>query len=166
MTPEVAKAWHGLDAALSEKMKSETSASIYSRVAENAAKLALIHAVARDYEHPLIEESSFSWARGIALWSANLILEQLNKYLADNETERITKGLEAAIKDGGVDGRTKSELGSLMMKIRPYEQQAYLDSLVENGAAIVGRRPTGGRPATVWIHASLAERAKEKGMID
>ncbi|MFA5650375.1 MAG: bifunctional DNA primase/polymerase [Proteiniphilum sp.] len=166
MTPEVLKAWHDLDGTLSDRMTSETSASIYSRVAENAAKLALIHAVARDPRNPLIEETSFTWAREIALWSANLMLEQLNKYLADNETERTSKALELEVKAGGYKGRSKTELGTLLSRIRPYEQKAYLESLVETGRAVIGLRPTGGRPATVWIHASHAKEAKEKGLIE
>jgi hypothetical protein len=166
MTPEVNRAWNDLDGTLGERMTSETSASVYSRVAENTAKLALIHAVAREPEHPLIEESSFAWARGIALWSANLVLEQLNKYLADNETERTVKALEAEIKAGGANGRSKAELGALLSRIRPYEQKAYLESLVETGRAVQGLRPTGGRPATVWIHATHARAAKEKGLIE
>lgn len=165
MTPEVKDAWDALDESVKGNMNSEAAASIYSRVAEHTAKLALIHAVARDHEHPLIEETSFAWARSIALWSANLMMEQLSERMADNETERTSKAIENEIRSGGPKGKTKAELGTVLAKVRPYEQKAYLESLQEAGKVAVGNRPTGGRPAIAFIHRDHYKAAKESGFI-
>lgn len=166
MTNMVKDAWYALDDALEDKMVSDVAASVYNRVAENAAKLALIYAVAKDPHAPLIDEEAFTWARDIALWSANLIMEKINLHVADTEAERTAKEIEAAVIAGGAQGKTKSELNRVLTKIRPYEQQGYLSSLVDNGILFMGKRATGGRPATVYIAAQFYSEAKRAGVVD
>jgi hypothetical protein len=166
MTPQVADAWHDLDDSLTDKMTTDIAASIYGRTAENAAKLALIFAIAKDTNSPLIDEDAWTWARDIALWSANLIMEQMTARVADTDAERTAKEIEQAIIAGGVNGKTKSELNRVLTKIRPYEQNAYLTTMEDNGIIFVGRRATGGRPATVYIGAQYYDEAKAKGVVD
>jgi hypothetical protein len=166
MTDMVRNAWYDLDDTLTEKMTNDISASIYNRVAENAAKLALVYAIAKDVHAPLIDEEAFTWARDIALWTANLIMEQMTMRVADTEAERTAKEIERAIIEGGANGKTKSDLNRVLTKIRPYEQQAYLTSMVDNGIVFMGRRATGGRPATVYIAAQYYAEAKKNGVVD
>lgn len=153
MTPSVSDAWYNLDVMLTEQMTTDTAASIYSRVAENAAKLALVYAIAKDTNAPLIDEEAFAWARDIALWSANLVMEQINLRVADTEAERNSKAIEAEIIKGKAKGKTKAELRNVLTKIRPYEQQSYLDTMMANGVIFEGKRATGGRPAVTYIAA-------------
>ena len=82
--------------------RSNTQGSIYSRVTENTIKLALIHSVSCGYDE--ITKESFEWAMEFVLWCANKLVYQLDRHMADNETEKSLKTVYNIIRDSGEDG--------------------------------------------------------------
>jgi hypothetical protein len=152
MTQEVKEAWHDLDVSMTEKMTSDAAASIYSRVAENAAKLALTYAVSVDYRDPVIDFEAFKWGTSIAIWSANVLMDQMRKFMADNEHERRTKATLAFIEDAGPGGVTKSQITNATLFWRKGERDDFIQDMLESGHIVEQKIDTGGRPKTVFVH--------------
>ena len=153
MRPEVFDAWDELDNSLTDLMKGDAASSIYSRVAENAAKLALIYAVAKNHLHPTINFEAFNWGRELALWSANTLMEHINSYVADNLQEADLKRVMRIIKDGGKEGLKRNILTRKTQFLKGHEREDILASLLEAGS--VFKEYKGPRNSEHWIHASF-----------
>lgn len=107
--------------------------SVYSRVAENATKLALVYAVSKDFTDPVIDHKAYAWGREIALWCANHIMEKLVENVADNEIERDHKKMVKHVDDAGAAGITKRELQRRFLKLRAFERDEMIASLIGMG---------------------------------
>lgn len=80
------------------------------RVAENATKIALISAVGRDQDNPVINQQDFEIGHAIARWSASIMIREIGNNVADNQTERDVNDVEVYIKEAGKKGRSMSDL--------------------------------------------------------
>lgn len=154
MKDDVLEQWDKLDNDVTRLMHNDAAASIYARVAENTAKLALIYAVAKYHKKPVIDAEAFIWARDIAIWSANKLMEQLNRYLADNETERGHKKIINMVMDAGKQGLTKSRITMRTQWLKARERNQFLESMVEDGIFKIKRRDSETNSASVYVHVS------------
>ncbi len=111
--------------------KDSASRSIYSRVGENAAKLALIHAIGKDYENPKIDLDSFEWARDFALYSANQLVKQIVDRVADNEIEKEIKKVLNIVKSNK-KGISKSLLSRKCFFVKKRDFEEILARLIES----------------------------------
>ena len=118
MDDEIADDIDRLDASLTERMKSSAERSIYSRVVEQALKLAMIHAVSINHHRPHIGAESWVWGRELALWSANQVANFAKNIIADNDFEAACKQVMAAVKAGGADGVTEWEVSRSCSRFR------------------------------------------------
>jgi hypothetical protein len=138
-------------------MTNPASRSIYSRVVENAIKLAMVYAISIDHRKPVIDSEAFAWGRDFALWSANTLMEQLNRFMADNENESRSKRLERLIYDAGAKGIKRGDLtqGSRWLK-SDQERKELIDDLLVAGLIRVEelKADGAGRPGKVLIHNS------------
>lgn len=151
MRSEVYSAWDAFDEEMVEHSKTGGSQAVYARVAENAAKLALIHAVARDLLGPRIDVESFAWGRELAVWAANSLVQQVERLVSDNETEATSKRLARVIRDAGPAGLGRSELLRRCRWLRTREMTELLGGLVEAGLVVAVPTPSdGGRPSMVY----------------
>ena len=161
MTPEVADMWDELDNSMTELMSNDAASSIYSRVAENTAKLALIYSVSINYLNPVIDEFAFNWARELSLWSANLMMEHINAHVADNEHEAAMKKVARIINSKGDGGITKNELTRCTQFLKGYERDDIVQSLIE--ARLIFRKARKGRtkPIEVLTHIDFFDKSSD-----
>jgi hypothetical protein len=149
MTDAVFSAWEDLDDDMTENMKDSISASIYSRVAENAAKLAMVYAVSRDYHSPVIDPEAFAWGRELALWSANTLMHNIGRNVADNQQEASHKRVLNIIKDAGQI--TRRDLLRKCRFLRKRELEEIIGSAMEAGDVIVENvKNERGQASTVY----------------
>jgi hypothetical protein len=138
MAPGVEDAIIDLDESMSSLMVQypeikDQAESVYSRVAENATKLALVYAVSMDFADPVIDHKAYAWAREIALWCANHIMEKLVENVADNEIERDHKKMVQYVNESGLTGTTKRDLQRRFLKLRAFERDEMITSLIGMG---------------------------------
>jgi hypothetical protein len=150
MRPDVFDAWDELDNSLTDLMGDDASSSIYSRVAENTAKLALIYAVSKNHLHPVIDTEAFNWGRELALWSANTLMEHINSFVADNAQEADVKRVARIIKEFGKEGVKRNILTRKTQFLKKADRESILESLLEAGSVFKEYR--GARNTEHWIH--------------
>jgi hypothetical protein len=109
------------------------AAPILSRVAENAAKIALVSAVGRSPFKPHISLKDFNIGHAIARWSARTMIQSIGLFVADNDIERNANEVERFIFEGKSVGRAKNKIQRKFRKIRPKDLLETLGSLVEQG---------------------------------
>jgi hypothetical protein len=124
------------------------AAPILSRVAENAAKIALVSAVGRSPFQPHISLKDFNIGHAIARWSARTMIQSIGLFVADNEIERNTNEVERFIFEGKSAGRLKSKIQRKFRKMRSNDLSETLESLVDQGGVRVEnlKRDGPGRP--------------------
>lgn len=158
---EIKNAFGALDDSMSEKMTDSESNSVYSRVAENAIKLALVHAVSRDHISPVIDERAFAWGRDLSLWCANTLMEQFNTFVADSDHGRTIKRVLLKIKEAGKDGISGNELLRKVQEIRKQERNEILETLQKSGQIFQDHVQSGKGTQDRYFHADFWKGAKE-----
>lgn len=152
MEDAVFTAWEALDDEMTEYMHDPSSRSVYSRVAENAAKLALIHAVSVDHTAPRIDAESFTWGREVALWAANIMMREVARHVADNDVERDIKRVLNLIRDSGADGIRQRDILRMCRSIRARDVEEICRRLRETGEIVMEERKNArGSPSTVYV---------------
>ena len=131
MNDDVYESWESLDDYCTELMRCPISSAVYSRVAENAAKLALIYAISINIENPSIDRAAMHWGGEIALWTANILVNRSNDRVSDNQVESNLKSVLRVIKSFGENGCTKSELTRKVYKLRKAERSEIIETLLE-----------------------------------
>ena len=149
---DVRVAWEGVDDQMDDLMENPSTRSIYSRVAEQTAKLALTHAVSRGMS--TIDAEALAWGRNIAIWSATNIISKAQKKVADNETERVRLTILETIYDAGAEGITKSEMLRQLRTIRARDLSETLSTLLEAGEITSFFERTKGRRRVMYIPSS------------
>jgi hypothetical protein len=161
MTPEVEELWEELDNSMTDLMKDDAASSIYSRVAENTAKLALIYAVSLNMHEPRIDEFAFNWAREVALWSANLMMENINSHIADNEQEANSKKVARIIKGAGKDGLQRNLLTRATQFLKGWERDDIVQSLIDGKIVFKKVSKKSKRPAEVFVHIDFYDKSED-----
>ena len=140
MDSAVYDAWETLDDDMTDHMTDAASRSVYSRVAENAAKLALIHAISVNHLAPKIGPESFAWGREIALWAANTMMREVSQHVADNDVEAEINKVLNLIRAGGEEGISQREVLRSVRTIRKRELEGIIQRLYETGEIIMKER--------------------------
>jgi hypothetical protein len=135
MAVGVTDAWEALDDGMDAYMTDDASRSVYSRVPENTAKLALAHAVSQDYRAPRITHESLAWGREIALWTANSMMREAAHNIADNEVQAQRLRVLRIIRESG--GITRRDLLRRCTTLRKREIEEILALLLESGEVSV-----------------------------
>lgn len=153
MDPAIYDAWELLDEAMLDQAHDSATKTIYSRIAENAARLALVYAVSRDIDQPRIDAEAFSWGRELAIWAANSLVVQVARFVSDNEVESNHKRVASMVREAGDDGIGKNTLTRRCTFLRRKELDDVLAMLIQASLIVevkgaVG--PKGGRPTTVY----------------
>lgn len=153
MDPGIWEAWEQLDDLALDHAEDSAGRTVYSRVAENAARLALVHAVSRNFAYPTIDAEAFAWGRELALWAANSLMQQVNRCVSDNETESRHKRVAAIVRDAGAEGIVRSELLRRCQWLRQRELDETLNMLDQADIVVAEKGatgPKGGRPPIVY----------------
>ncbi|WP_281826160.1 PriCT-2 domain-containing protein [Jannaschia rubra] len=140
--------------ALGEEITAELRAAagtfqtpILARIAENAAKVALVLAVGRDAVQPVIRLEDAVWAIEFVRHFARRTIDAVERHVADTETEAHLKRLREIIRKAGTAGVTKSELTRASQWLRARDRDDILLTLVESGDIVPVEQQTGGRKA-------------------
>lgn len=120
---------------------------ILARIAENAAKVALVLAVGRDAVQPVIRMEDAVWAIDFVRHFARRTIDAVERHVADTETEAHLKRLREIIRKAGAAGMTKSELTRASQWLRARDRDDILLTLVESGDIVTVEQETGGRKA-------------------
>lgn len=131
--------------------------SILARVAENAAKVALVRAVSLDPAQPIIRAPDAAWAIGFVRHFAERTIVEVERRVADNETERNHKRVMEAIRAVGPAGLTKNDLVRRTQFLDKRQRDEVIASLVEAGLIAAVTKPTATKPALAY--RALEEQA-------
>jgi hypothetical protein len=125
-----------------------TRAAIWSRAAEKANKLALIHCASRHVcEEPRsIELCDIDWAIKVVNWLTRQLISGCERYVARNQQEQTAKRVLRIIGSAGEKGLSGDELSRKLQWLPRKARMELIADLVESGQIQVARTETGGRP--------------------
>ena len=107
--------------------------SILARIGENAAKVALILAVSADPVGPVVRGGDADWAIRFVGTCADRAMAEIDRHIADNDTERNHKRLLEIVRAAGAVGLTKSELIRRSQFLDRRQRDEVIAVLVEAG---------------------------------
>lgn len=105
--------------------------AIYGRQTEMTKKLAMIHAVGRNYAAPMIEEKDVQWAYDTVRQLIAYTVYKMSINAAGSEHEADSQRVMQVIRAAGDDGVTKSQITRATRKLKPYERDQILQDLIE-----------------------------------
>jgi len=127
--------------------------AIAGRLAENAMKLALIRAVARDPGKPVIDVTDVAWGRALAQHCVDTLLRDAGMHVADTDYERkMQKTLNIIRKHGPLTAHAMVDRHRL--GLNPKERAEVLDDLVRMGK-VVTVEPDKNKPGPKTIKYML-----------
>ena len=132
--------------------------AILARIGENAAKLALIAAVARDPDAPQIDVADAEWAIAFVRQAAERTMCAVERHVADNDTERSHKRLLEIVRRAGTVGITKSELTRCSQFLDRRARDEIIASLSEAGFVESRMQASATRPTMVLIATGRGAR--------
>jgi hypothetical protein len=81
--------------------------TVWTRLRENAVKLALIYACSKNYEHPVIDQETACWASEFGYWVTLKMIDLIRKHVASDAFEKSChRVLDIIRKRGGIISRT------------------------------------------------------------
>lgn len=95
---------------LLRKHEGSNVTSVIARLAENAAKIALIKAICDRPNDPRISRMDLEWGYQIASMSVDTLMKAIKERVADNEQEAKLKRVYGLIRDAGAAGIAHDEL--------------------------------------------------------
>jgi hypothetical protein len=120
--------------------------SILARISENAAKIALIKSVSRDPVSPVISDADAQWAIAFVRHCAERTMIEVERNVADNETERNHKRVMEVIRAAGEAGITKSNLIRRTQFLDKRQRDEVITTLIEAGLIDTAMRPSARKP--------------------
>ncbi len=118
-----------------------TRAAIWSRAAEKANKLALIHCASRHVceEPKSIELCDIDWAIKVVNWLTRQLIDGCNRYVARNQQEQTAKRVLRIIGDAGPSGLTGTELARKLQWLPRKQRIELLADLIDQRQIVEGR---------------------------
>lgn len=123
--------------------------SIIARLAENAAKIALIRAIAANPAAPVLTVADLHWGNKVARQSVDSLLKAVRESVADNQYEENLKKVFSKIAEQGFEGIERGRLGEACFDVPRNQRKDILADLEESGRIITFEleRPKGTRGA-------------------
>jgi hypothetical protein len=136
--------------ARTETKSGRETATLWTRAAEKARKLAILHAVSMDYEAVTVGIASADWG----CWLSHFLtarMEWLAKdWVSENQHEATLKRILRTINEAGPDGISLTILFRKLQHIPTRLRDDFLRSLKETGQIIEEKQTSGGRPRLVY----------------
>ena len=107
---ESAKLFDALDKEVTKTLRDHAGTkvtSFYAREVEMTIKVAMIHALGRDPENPIITARDFNFARSIVTHSIQSMIDGIERFVADNTAESNSKKVMELIRQAGFISRTE-----------------------------------------------------------
>ena len=114
---------------------------IIARLAENAAKIALIKAITDNPARPEISAADLDWGMGIANRSVQTLMQAVKERVADSEYEASVKRVHKVIADAGSAGIDGNELARKTQRVDRRRRIDILADLEESGMVRIMEMP-------------------------
>lgn len=126
---------------------------LWGRLFENTIKIAMIFAIARDREKPVMEKSDFDYAQSMVECSIHYLSDMANNSMAETPHEEIHHQIVRAIREGGIHGLSKTELLRRFRKIRKRDLDDLLTGMMEQEVITTGSSADGavGRKKAIYL---------------
>lgn len=135
----------------------EADESFLARTSEMAVRLATIRALGIDQDNPVVSAADMTWARDLALWSADRMIAESGQFMSENDKQAEHQMVLRLIEQGGVEGRGQISQGELSRKIRgrldTNRVKSILAGLVESEQVEEQKQETGGRIKRLYVLA-------------
>lgn len=138
---------------------------VYARVAENAIRMATIVGVGVDPERPEITSDIMQWAADVARQSSRMLLEQAERYVADNDRQAEYKLVRNIVGEGKRSGMKRSYLLKRIngrLDKRRGEDVVNLLIEAEEIVDVIVTPPNGGKKSSVLYLSKYAPAPQEK----
>lgn len=133
--------------------------ALFGRYAENAAKLALLAAVAGSPANPVIGIDHVAWGRAMAEHCIRTLMREADRLVSDSPVEaRLKRILDIIRKAGRINGNDFARKTQWASK---RERDEAIDVLIESGQVVRTVVVSGARPA-VWLAVASAEPVEEE----
>ncbi len=153
MTAEAKAAFRELSRHITERLREACGTPftpVLARIGENAAKVALIRAVSSDPVAPVIRGEDADWAIRFVGTCADRAMAEIDRHIADNDTERNHKRLLEIVRSAGAVGLTKSDLIRRSQFLDRRQRDEVIAVLVEAGMIEPVMKPTATKPAMTF----------------
>jgi hypothetical protein len=111
--------------------KGTSQTSVIARLAENAAKIALIKAVAANPLAPTLSAADLEWGMMVARQSVDSLLTAIKEKVADNIQEESRKLVFSVICKAGYNGISGKELNEPTAKLNRTQRRDIIADLIE-----------------------------------
>jgi hypothetical protein len=110
-------------------------AAIWSRAAEKANKLALIHCASRHVkaEPQTIDIVDVNWAIKVVNWLTRRLIAECQKYVSRNQQEQAGKAVLRLLEAAGPKGLTTTELSNRLTWLKRRDRAELLADLIDQG---------------------------------
>jgi hypothetical protein len=139
--------------ALERRHRGTSQTAFWARWWEHTVRVAMIRAISRDYDVPMIVAGDVTWARALTLHCIRHVLAQVADNVADTPWEASCKAITAFIRDAGHPVST-TELARRLRNIDMRTRALILGDLVNGGEVIVTEERNGSpKPARfyTWV---------------
>ena len=127
--------------------------ALHNRTWEHAAKIALILALSRNLDRPVINVEDAEWAITFVKWSLSRMIHEVQLRVADSPFQAKVKECQLALVKAGARGLTERDMGRVaaFARLVPRERISILDALQIAGQAAKVEIRTKGRPRVAWV---------------
>lgn len=134
--------------------ESSTHRAHWSRLGELTSRVALIRAISRDAEFPIITLADYEWAAKLVKFCIEQSVNDADTHVSDNEVEARHKRALALIRDAGAVGIRRREFYAKTHWLGDTRQrEAVLSALREAGQIKIEAQKTRTKPS-IWIFAT------------
>ena len=127
--------------------------ALHNRAWEHSAKVALILALSRDIERPIINAQDAEWAITFVKWSLSRMIHEVKLRVADSPFQAKLKDCLLTLVKAGSRGLTERDMGRVASwaRLAPRERASILDAMQIAGQAAKVEIKTKGRPRVAWV---------------
>ena len=127
--------------------------ALHNRTWEHSAKIALIMALSRDINRPIITVEDAEWAITFVKWSLSRMIHEVKMRVSDSPFQAKVKECLLSLIKAGAKGLTERDMGraSAWARLVPRERKSVLDALEIAGQATKVEMKTKGRPRVAWV---------------
>jgi hypothetical protein len=139
-------------------------AAIWSRAAEKANKLALIHCASRNIktEPQAIELVDVNWAIKVVNWLTRRLIAECQKYVSCNQQEQASKRVLRILAEAGEKGLSQHELTRKLQWLPRKTRSELVADLIESGQIQAAKVETDGRPKYKYRLSSRPTNGKPR----
>ena len=134
-----------------EKRDMPGAGSIIMRISENAMKIAVVSAAARDIDNPVMTQEDYDMGYAVAHWSAISMIAAIDRYYVESDAHRNVKRVVEIVSNGGAV--SKSDLTIKTQGMSGREREDAIKTAIDSGQikeCILPPSPNGGRPKTTY----------------